>query len=722
MGRKQIRNIALVSGLAVALIVADVFTVSVAKVHMRSGEDLSAYAENANIRYVKTNAMRGYIYDRYGSTVAQDAKTYNIYCVLSEDRPSADNEIAYVKDKEYTASVLAKILHADYDVLLGYLNADVYQTELGNAGRKLSKEVKEEIESLKLPGVEFTDSTQRNYPMGVFASNLVGYAQANDEGEIVGKMGLELYLNSYLTGSDGFRSYQVDKKGYVLPGMRETNVSAVNGYNVYLTLDGGIQNALEQSFKMTQERYEAEAVYGAAMEINTGKVIAWGQYPSFDANVLDIQEYNNIGMELPYEPGSTLKTFTWAAAINEGVYNGRAIADGNVFCYTYDANNNPVRTSSKNSEGCIYNARRIQHGMVEMDKGLTLSLNTVAAKVETELITPQIYLDYLKRFGFFREVSTDGLPEQPGYLNFNYAADRLSLSYGQGSTVTMLQLMQAYSAVFSNGTMVKPYFVDSIRDPYDNAKVIYQGERKVVGTPITEETAKELQRILYRTVNDDDGTAKFYQIPECRLIGKTGTTEWAADGGYESGKTITSIMCAMPAENPQILVYYAFRSNYDPMAHRETEAVTSFLRKIAMSYGLAKKETLADENIAAKVENIKTVAMPNVVNHSLEYAQEKLEGLDALVYVLGEGGGVVDQFPSATSMVNSGQRVFLLTDASSITMPDLTGWTRKDVTALWAVTGYGFKVEGAGIVAFQSIAPGTVINKGTSISVRLEGG
>ena len=141
-----------------------------------------------------------------------------------------------------------------------------------------------------------------------------------------------------------------------------------------------------------------------------------------------------------------------------------------------------------------------------------------------------------------------------------------------------------------------------------------------------------------------------------------------------------------------------------------------------MSYGLAKKETLADENIAAKVENIKTVAMPNVVNHSLEYAQEKLEGLDALVYVLGEGGGVVDQFPSATSMVNSGQRVFLLTDASSITMPDLTGWTRKDVTALWAVTGYGFKVEGAGIVAFQSIAPGTVINKGTSISVRLEGG
>ena len=85
----------------------------------------------------------------------------------------------------------------------------------------------------------------------------------------------------------------------------------------------------------------------------------------------------------------------------------------------------------------------------------------------------------------------------------------------------MLQLMQAYSAVFSNGTMVKPYFVDSIRDPYDNAKVIYQGERKVVGTPITEETAKELQRILYRTVNDDDGTAKFYQIPECRLIGKT---------------------------------------------------------------------------------------------------------------------------------------------------------------------------------------------------------
>lgn len=727
-GNNAVRRIFFVTLAAMLIIATDVFVVAIAKTHMRSGTDLGDYVNSANTVTETTKALRGNIYDRYGTVIAQDNRTYNIVCVLDENRKAMEGQIAYVKDKENTAEILSGILHMDYQKILDFLNQkNIWQTELGENGRKLSKAVKDEIDSYNLPGIEFTDSIQRVYPLGTFASNLIGYAQSDENGSTIGKMGLELYLDNYLMGADGKRMYQVDKEGYVLPGMRETVISAQNGNNVYLTLDSGIQTALEQSFQISEARFNVESAWGAAMEIKTGKVIAWGQYPSFDPNKLDIEEYNNIGAQLPYEPGSTLKTFTWAAAINEGKYDGDATTDGNIFCFTSDSHNDPVRTYGE-GYGCKYNARRKQYGDVSYDIGLMKSLNTVAAALQTEVITPEIHLDYLKKFGFWQPVDTDGIPEETGYLNFTWPADKLSLSYGQGSTVNMLQMLQAYSAIFSDGTMVKPYFVESVRDAYDNSKVIYQAETKTVGNPITPQTAKQVQDILYRTVNDPEGTATYYQIPECRLMGKTGTTEIAIAGTY-SDKTITSFMCAMPAEDPQVIAYYCFRAEYDLNAHVETDAMKNFCRKIAMTYGFTgnsgKQNTDAVEPQEGEEEplvEIKKYDMPNLINHSMDYAQNKLACKDVDIIVLGDGRSVIDQYPRPEGKVMTNQRVFLLTDASSFTMPDLTGWTRKDVAALWAVTGFGFQLQGEGKVVSQNIPPGTIVSKGTGIKVVFEQG
>ncbi len=720
-----VRNIFLVTLAAMFIIVSDVFVVAIGKIHLRSGTDLSVYADTANTVVETTKALRGNIYDRYGTVIAQDNRTYNIVCVLDENRKGIKDQVVYVKDKEGTAQILSKILRMDYEKILDYLylyqKTGAYQTELGENGRKLSKAVKDEIDSYNLPGIEFTDSIQRVYPLGTFASNLIGFAQSDENGSTIGKMGLELYLNGYLSGKDGSRSYQVDKEGYVLPGMKENVVSAVNGNNVYLTIDSGIQSSLEQSFQMSVSRFNIEAAWGAAMEVKTGKVLAWGQYPSFDPNKLDVENYNNIGAQLPYEPGSTLKTFTWAAAINEGKYDGDATTDGNIFCFSWDNQNNPIRSYA--SGKCKYNARNRQYGEVTYDIGLMKSLNTVAASVQTELITPQIHLDYLKKFGFWQPVDTDGIPEEVGYLNFTWPEDKLSLSYGQGSTVNMLQMLQAYSAIFSDGTMVKPYFVESVRDSYDNSKVIYQAETKVVGNPITPQTAKQVQDILTRTVNDEEGTAKAYRIPECKVMGKTGTTELAADGTYETGRTISSFICAMPADDPQVIVYYCFQGAYNPDAHVETEAMTNFMRKVAMTYGFVDKDNTAapvEETGEETLVEIHKNEMPNLLNHSLTFAQEKLQSIGADVVILGDGNTVIDQYPRTSSTVMTGQRVFLLTDTSSFVMPDMTGWTRKDVTALWAVTGFGFQLQGEGIVTKQSVPAGTVVNKGTSIKVTFE--
>ena len=719
---KTVTNIMLVTLVIIMLLVTDVFYVAVMKVHFNSQTDLSPYVDNSNTIVEYTKAMRGNLYDRNGNVIAQDARTYNIVCILDPTRQSIDGQITYVKDKEATASALSKILLIDYDKVLGLLNQDVYQTELGNAGRNLSKNTKDEIEALNLPGIEFTDSIQRLYPNHTFASNLIGYAIADETGSTVGQMGLELYLESYLKGKDGKRVYQVDKNGYVLPGMKEENVSAVNGNDVYLTLDAGIQQALETAFRQTTEKFNATSVWGGVMEIDTGKVIAWGQSPGFDPNSLEnITNYNNIGSQSAFEPGSTMKTFDWAAAINEGKYDGSALADGNEFCWTTDAQNNPSKTTKENSVGaCIYNANQKQWGSVTLDDGLVYSLNTVAATIETQYITPAIYEKYLEDFGFFSRVDTDGLPESEGYKQFTWAADKLSLSYGQGSTVTMLQMMQAYSAIFSDGTMVKPYFVESIRDPYDSSNVIYQAERQVSGNPITEETASHVQSILYDVVNRDDGMARFYKIPECELIGKTGTAEVAGDDGkYQAGRNIASVMLAMPADDPQILVYYAFDADYTVEMATYTEPQKLLLRKIAQEYGFSKDNTdvsVATTDDSEDIELVETT-MPSLLNHTIEYAQKCLDGSNTQLYVLGSGRNVIDQYPKSGDTLTSKDRVFLVTDANSFEMMDLSGWTRKDVAALWSVTGFGFELSGEGVVISQSVPAGTTVTKGTVIQV-----
>ncbi len=715
----SVREIFLVTLAAVALLASNVFFVTIAKVHLRSGQDLSAYADNANFVHEVTKALRGNIYDRSGAVIAQDSRTYNIYCILDPNRPAIGDQIAYVKDKERTADILSKILRMDYDKILDFLRQDVYQTELGYNGRKLSKTIKDEIDSYELPGIEFTDSVQRIYPLGQFASNLIGYATSNEAGSTIGQMGIELYMDSYLSGKDGSRTYQADEHGYVLPGMKETVVSALNGNNVYLTLDAGIQETLEDSFRITDSSFATQRAWGGAMEVNTGKIIAWGQSPSFDPNTLEnIVDYNNTGAQMAYEPGSTMKTFVWAATINEGKYDENMLTDGNQFCFTGDENNNPVRTYSGDYIGCIYNARQTMYGSVDLDHGMIYSLNTVAATLENELINPDIYRDYLDKFGFWQPVETDGIPEAIGTLNFTYAYDKMNLSFGQGSTVTMLQLFQAYSAIFSDGTMKRPYFIESIRNSYDNS-MIYQAEPKITGTPITPETAEHVQKIMYRVVNDDDGTAKYYKIPECDLIAKTGTSEIAINGSYNNQRTITSIMCAMPAENPQVLAYYAFEADYARDSHYYTEAVTNFLRKIAVTYGFAQGSSSASEQETV-YDNVTVTDMPSYINHSVDFAKSKVAEMNGSAVVLGDGSTVIRQFPEAGDIFTTGQHVFLLTDTQTFLMPDMTGWTRKDVAGLWSATGFGFQLSGTGKVVSQSIPPGTAVSKGTEITVVFE--
>ncbi|MBQ1378785.1 MAG: penicillin-binding protein, partial [Erysipelotrichaceae bacterium] len=221
-------------------VIVNVFLVTILKVHIRSNTSLNDYVQSVSNVEERIFASRGNIYDKEGSIVAQDVKTYDIICYLDPDRLSSSDEIAYVDNPSYAAEVLAPILNMEskdiYDILVS--NTGLYQIELGANGRNLTKEQRDQIKAIEgLNGIDFRNSYERYYPYGSsFCPQLVGFAKSDNSGKLIGRLGVEEYLDDELSGTDGFHSYQTDKNGYTLPGMYDKTIEAVNGYDVYLTL------------------------------------------------------------------------------------------------------------------------------------------------------------------------------------------------------------------------------------------------------------------------------------------------------------------------------------------------------------------------------------------------------------------------------------------------------------------------------------------------------
>lgn len=706
--------------IVVSIMVANVFVVSAAKLHIRSMTDLKPYIDSVACVNETIYANRGYIFDNNGQVVAQDQATYDIICYLSPKRLSNNNQVAYVDDPLFTSQVLSNYLDMDQSEIFELLSQGsqkgLYQTELGLKGRNLSEEVKDEI--LNYPGIHgigFRESTKRIYPLGKnFASYLLGFAQSDENGKLIGKMGVEAYLDTELSGRDGKHIYQADKNGYVLPGMYDEVQDERNGYNVYLTLDTAIQQALETSFEDVVASNEAKKAWGAVMEIETGKILAWGQTPNFDPNKLDIEEYTNYGSQMLYEPGSVMKSFIYAAAMDMGVYNGEALFDSSPYCYY---GNDPYRVYDGRSYGCIYNAGQKNWGSIPLDYGLIYSSNVATSTLLSDYVGVENYEEYLDKFGFFKPVSTDGILEEIGYKNYRWPSEKLALTYGQGSSVTMLQLLQAYTAIFGNGEMVKPYYIDKIVDSYDDSLVIYHGERTVVGNPIKESTAKQMQALLTRVVSDPSGTAKFYAIDEVNIMAKTGTSEIASlsGSGYSEGDSITSVMLAFPAEDPKYMIYYAYVSPYDYYRHTYSEPITNFIKRVAILTNVG--YNASEEQIKNSIHEF---TMPSLVNRDRVYCDSALSDMHLDIVYIGDGNNIKAQFPSANDKVYTGQKIFLLTDSDRIECPDFKDWTRKEIMEYWSISGLPFVIDGYGLVYEQNIPEGTLLDHSQEIIVKLK--
>ncbi len=695
---------------------ANVYVVAIGGLHLRSQTDIIDYSENVHIKKEVLLANRGKILDRSGVIIAEDIDAFDVYAVL-DDR----FDESYVSDIEATATKLAVFFNASVDYFRQRLSIDAYQSYFGIYGRGLTKERRDALAALGLDGIKFKKTIRRNYPFGVFASHLIGFSQSDDpenDGNIynIGKMGIELAYNDALLGTNGLKESTVDRYDYVLPGSKVIETPAVDGYDVTLTLDKGIQEALEAAMVSTSETFVTGKIWGAVMEVDTGKVLAWGQNPGYDPNLLNIEDYMNIGSQYAFEPGSTMKTFVYAAAIDTGVYNGNAMFDSAPFRMGI-VNGQPVRVAkNKAASAVINNANHKNWGIIPLDYGYIFSSNVAIAELLTKVTTTQTYRDYLDRFGFFQAVDTDKINEVTGSINYKWPVEKLTAGYGQGVTVTMLQMMQAYSAVLTDGTMVKPYFVESIKNPADGT-VIYQGQRTVVGKPIKEDTAKALQDLMYRVVYDEKGTGRFYQIPEVNSLAKTGTAQYAVNGVYTPDGNLFSVALGLPAEDPKIFVYYAFETKYARSVHVTTEPIQQLMRKITLAYGFSKPD---DNGGTPQLPDVFTTNVPALINHSLSYASSKCETAGLAALVIGNGNSVIDQYPVSESAVLSNQRVFLVTSQTDLTIPDMTGWSRKDVLAFFALTHTPVTIQGEGNVASQSVAANSPIDASVMVEIVLK--
>ncbi len=699
-------------------IVINSFFISIIGTHINSNSDLKTYAANVSTQKNILQAKRGLILDSEGNVIAQDIESYTLYAIVDENRPSYKNQPSYVVDKEETATYLAGILDAPYDYVIGRLESATYQTEFGIYGSKLSQDIKDEITALNLPGLGFTKSYTRDYPLDSFSSYLIGFVGEDESShEIVGKMGLEANFNSLLAGVDGSKVSVVDRYGYTLPGYTSEVIAQEDGKTIQLTINKQIQEQLESSFLITEETFDATEIFGGVMEVDTGKILALGQYPSFNPNVLDVDEFKNFATQYIYEPGSTMKSFTYAAAIDTGVYNGDKTFNSAPFLVSLDSDGEPYRNLGSNALviGTIRNAHNHSWGYITYNEGFAYSSNVGIASLLTNDLDLDVFQEYLVRFGFNEDVEVYGLNEVIGRINFEWPYDKLTVGFGQGITINMMQLMQAYTAIFSDGTMVKPYVIESITDPLTQ-EVEYQAETKVIGQPIKEETALQMQDLMYRVTQYEPtpGTARAYNVDGLEILAKTGTAQIFIDGEYSNDEFLYSIMIGLPADNPEVMLYYAFRAPATLNAHFRPDAVQQILTTIAREYNLREEDIT---QTVVQNEDLDSYELPNFINHSIDYALNYLNLYTSHTYTLGNKTSILDQYPSATSKILNTQNIFLLTSNDFIEMIDLSGMSLKDVRAFASLTNLNLSVEGIGLALSQSIEKGSILESGKELHV-----
>ena len=669
------------------------------------GINIKEFSSSRTTRTDTLTATRGKIYDVNGETLAENVYSYTLIAYLDPDRTTNENNPQHVVDKEGTAQALSTVIDMSYEEILALLNKEgVYQTEFGKAGKSLNEIQKDKILALGLPGIDFIETQTRYYPNGNFLSYAIGYAKTDSSGEITGEMGIEKQYDDILSGTDGYVTYQKDRNGYKISGTDEIRVEAEDGDNVYLTVDSNIQLFVEQAIAESAKQYAFDGVNIMVADAETGAILASASYPSFDPNTRnDIVSYLDSNVSIGTEPGSTMKIYTYMAAMEAGKYNGN------------DTYLSGIYTAQDGTQ--IGDHDRAGWGVITYDYGFAQSSNVAVANLVTKYIDRATLGNYFKKLGFGSKTGIELPNEASGKISFQYETEVINASFGQGILTTPIQNIKALTAITNDGVLLQPYIVDKIVDG-STGKVTYQGERTELGQVASSSTVTKMKQLMHDVV--DFGTGSIYAMEGYDLIAKTGTAQIAStDGsGYLTGEydVIRGFAGIYPAENPKLIIYATMTKPQSKSARPLSMIIDQIIVNATQYYGI---DTTADDNevVDPVVENL----MPSFINQTINNATTTLTEMGVTPYVLGNGTKVVSQYPAEGTTITNKEKVFLVTnDDTTIAMPNITGWSLKEVKAFANLLKIPLTVTGNGYVTSQSIPEGTILNQDSMLTITLE--
>lgn len=660
------------------------------------GIDLKAFAENRNTTKENIVAKRGTIYDNLGNTLAVNVNSYTVIAYLSEKRTTDIEDPKHVVDKETTAKMLSPLINMTEERIVKLLSTEnVYQVELGPGGRGITELLKEEIEALELPGIDFIKSVKRYYPNRNFLSYTLGYAKTKENGEVIGEMGLELKFNDLLTGENGSRTYQSDIYGYKIANTNEEIVEAKDGKDIYLTIDTSIQMFTEQAMKVLESASYLEWATLSVINAKTGEILGVSSSPNFDPNTKNITSYYDPFVSYTYEPGSTMKIFSFMSGIESGLYNGDE-----------EYNSGTIKVG----DYTIKDWNGYGWGKITFDQGFWGSSN-VASTLLVQRTGRDRLKDFYQKLGFGSKTGIDLPNEQEGKINFNYEIEVVNASFGQGMSVTPVQMVQAFTVLANDGVMIKPYIVKKIVDTNSN-KVILENKREEIRKVFSKETTDKMRDMMWNVVNSDFKTAsgKSYKTTSVTTIGKTGTAQIASkDGGYLKGSTdyVRSFVGLFPDNDPEIMVYLAVSKISN--SKLTSQAVKQLIEDVSTYLGIVKEEKNEYSNYK----------LNSYINKNVDKVKEELKGNYLDVVVIGDGDKVIKQYPSKNSLVNANDKVFLLTNSSTYKYVNVDNWSRNDLINYGNLLGVTFTFDGYGY-AFNSNIKGKDVVKGETINITLK--
>jgi stage V sporulation protein D (sporulation-specific penicillin-binding protein) len=596
--------------------------------------DLQAKALDQWTRDLELDAERGKIYDRNGVVLAENSTKYTVYV-----RPNA------VSDPTGVAKTLTELLDVEYEKLLSEIAAHK-KSEI-TVAKNIERYTMLDIMSHEMDGVYFSSKNNRVYPYGDFLTQVVGFVDSDGKGQ----SGIELFYNKYLTGVDGMSLTETDLIGKMLSGGATTYIPPIAGMTVNLTVDYRIQSIVESAVLEAAQTHKAKGVSSIVMNAKTGEVVAMAQYPSYDLNNVPRDDLAGLFetsksalISGVFEPGSTFKILTAAAALEEGLIDANRLFN----CPGYR----------------IVDGQRIKcwktkgHGTQTFIEGIQNSCNCVFMDLVQALGTERFY-KYLRKFGIFERTGID-LAGEASALSIAEknvkVVDLARIGFGQAIAMTPIELLNAITSVVNGGKVLTPYLLSSVIDI--NGKIVLRNYSKIKSVSVSERTSAAMRNYLESVVKNGGGKAA--GVPGYSIGGKTGTAQkYQSGGGIAQGKYIGSFVGFYPSYDPEYVMMFIVDEPGTGVYYGSIVAAP-YAGKIfsSMLNYLNVKPNFTESDFADMAE----FQMPDLRGMAFYDAEAALKKLGIVYELDGEGEFVTYQIPAAGSMITARNVVYMTTD------------------------------------------------------------